>query len=117
MKSATPDDSRTSFQRYMANLFTYAGTLSLSHEGHAVAVDDVQGGDFLVQGGSPGHAVVILDVSRNQAGQTAVLVGEGYMPAQSLHVLRGPLQGWYPVEDALTVPTWAPFPWSGLRRF
>lgn len=117
VRSAAPDASRASFERYRANLFTYAGTLSLAREGQLVPASAVTGGDFLVQGGSPGHAVVVLDVSRDEAGHAAVLVGEGFMPAQSMHVLRGPLAGWYPVEDTLLVPTWSGFPWSGLRRF
>lgn len=115
-RTAAPDSSRENLDRWMASLFTYAGTRSLAREG--VAATGVLPGDFLVTGGSPGHAVVVLDVAQGSEGQTAVLVGEGYMPAQDLHLLRGPLDGWYPVGEALAVPTWPdPFPWAGLRRF
>lgn len=117
-RPARPDDSRESYQRWLRSVMTYAGTLSLAREGRPVPVAQVLPGDFLSLGGSPGHALVVLDVAANDAGQTAVLVGEGYMPAQSLHLLRGPLEGWWPTSAPLEVPTWpVPFPWSSLRRF
>lgn len=108
---------RANFVSWYQNLFTYAGTQSLAKEGVAVPAAEVRGGDFVVQGGSPGHALVILDAAVNEAGAIVVLVGEGYMPAQDLHVFNGPVGGWYPVGEALKVPTWEPFLWSGLRRF
>lgn len=117
-RSARPDASRQSYKSWMKNLFTYAGTRSLAREGVAVAAADVLPGDFLSLGGSPGHALVVLDLARDATGRAAVLIGEGYMPAQDMHVLAGPLEGWYPVDEAVQVPTWPdPFPWTALRRF
>lgn len=117
-RSARPDDSRDDYKLWLKSVMTYAGTLSLAREGHPVPVEQVLPGDFLSLGGSPGHALVVLDVASDASGQTAVLIGEGYMPAQSLHLLRGPLEGWWPTSAPLQVPTWpTPFPWSSLRRF
>lgn len=96
------------------NLFMYAGTRSLGLDTTPVTAPQV--GDVLVLPGSPGHAVLILDVATHEA-QTWVLVGQGFMPAMDFHVVAGPVGGWYPVEGD-TLPT-EPIvmPWSGLRRW
>lgn len=118
VRSAGADASRESYERWMDKVFTYAGTYSLSKEGRAVPAAELRPGDFLSLGGSPGHALVVLDVARDPAGEAVALIGEGYMPAQDLHLLRGPLDGWWPVSAPLDVPTWPePFPWSVLRRW
>lgn len=117
-RRAAPDASRASFEAWTRDLFTYAGSHSLAREGAAVPVADIMPGDFLSLGGSPGHAVVVLDVARDAAGAPVVLIGEGFMPAMSLHALAGPLDGWWPTTEPLQIPTWPePFPWERLRRF
>lgn len=117
-RRAAPSASRATFEAWTRDLFNYAGSLSLAREGSPVASAEVAPGDFLSLGGSPGHAVVVLDVARDAAGQPVVLIGEGFMPAMDLHVLAGPLEGWWPVGDSLQIPTWVePFPWTKLRRF
>ena len=117
-RTAAPDASYRAFRQYEDLLFTYAGTLSLGREG-ALATGEVQPGDFLVRGGSPGHAVIVMDVATALDGRVFALIGEGYMPAQSFHVLRGPADGWYPVEaEGLKIPTWPDrFDWEARRRF
>ncbi len=118
VRSARADASRESYKRWLYKVFTYAGTLSLAREGRAVSAAEVLPGDFLSLGGSPGHALVVLDVATNAAGETVVLIGEGYMPAQDLHLLRGPVEGWWSTAAPLDVPTWATaFPWTALRRW
>ncbi len=119
-RRAAPSDSYADFRAWLNDLFTYAGTRSLVKEGVAADPANPRPGDFLVIGGSPGHALILLDVAKNADGRHVALVAEGYMPAQEAHVLPGPLSGWYPVNPTggLSVPTWPdPFLWSGLRRF
>ena len=122
-KRARPDASRSAFRAYLSNLFRFAGTLSLAREGRRVAVPSrVRAGDFISLGGSPGHAIMVLDVVKNAAGETRVLLGQSYMPAQSFHVLRDDdsRAAWFVVASggAARIATWdAPFPWSKLRRF
>ena len=106
-----------SWERYLASVFTWAGTASL------VAYDSVPAleprpGDLLVQGGFPGHAVLLLDVAREADGTTWLLVGEGFMPAQDAHVQHGPNQGWWrwDPEEGLALPYW-PMPADALRRW
>lgn len=117
-RTAAADPSYRAFRQYEEMLFTYAGTLSLAKEG-ALATGELQPGDFLVRGGSPGHAVMVMDVATAPDGRVFALIGQGYMPAQSFHILRGPADGWYPVEPAgLAIPTWPDrFDWAARRRF
>lgn len=85
--AAAADASEASFSRWLADLFTYAGTRSLPLDTRADAVPDP--GDVLVAPGSPGHAVILLDVA--VAGERRwVLAGQGYMPAMDFHVVAGP---------------------------
>jgi hypothetical protein len=117
--AARPDASDASFDAWLTNLYTYAGTRSLPLDTVAVVGDPaavVQPGDLVNQPGSPGHVVVILDVARG-GGETWVLVGQGYMPAMDFHVLDGPDAGWFPVEGELLPSTPIAVPWSGLRRW
>jgi hypothetical protein len=118
VSSAAADDSRAAFRSYLDLLFTYAGTLSLQTEKSRPAREDVRPGDFFVLGGSPGHAVLVLDVAANAKGERVALMGQGYIPAQDFHVLsRGADGPWFPLDgDAVATPFWQPFPWSALRR-
>lgn len=101
------------WEAYLSKVFTWAGTRSLALD--TTAATDPRPGDLLVAPGSPGHAVVLLDVAR--AGErTVVLIGEGYMPAQDAHVELGPEAGWWPWDDGVTLPHWT-LPASGLRRW
>ena len=119
---ARPDAGRAAFRGWLDAVFGWANTGSLARDTDTVALDDLRPGDFVVQPGAPGHAVLVLDVARAPDGRRALLLGQGFMPAQSFHVLRpsgrdGP---WFVVEPgdrALATPFWAPFPWKALRRF
>jgi hypothetical protein len=123
--SARPDAGHASYRRWLSAVFAYANTGSLARDTEPVAAGDLQPGDFVVQPGAPGHAVLVLDLARAPDGRRALLLGQGYMPAQSFHVLRpGPRPGgegaWFVVEPgalALDTPFWAPFPWKTLHRF
>lgn len=112
-------DTEANWTGWLANLFMYAGTRSLGKDTVAPSgtpTADVRVGDLLVTPGSPGHAVLIVDVARGE-GHTWALVGQGFMPAQDFHVVRGPAAGWFDVSGD-TLPT-APIvmEWAGWRRF
>jgi hypothetical protein len=98
----------------MMDLFTYAGTRSLPLD--TVAVTTPHPGDIVVAPGSPGHAVVLLDVATDGA-RTWVLAAQGFMPAMDLHILAGPDAGWFPVTGEWLPATPIAVPWSGLRRW
>jgi hypothetical protein len=112
--AAKPDSSDASFEAWLMNLYTYAGTRSLPLD--TVAVTTPRAGDIVVEPGSPGHAVVILDVA-TKGDQTWVLVGQGYMPAMDFHVVDGPDAHWFLVEGDMLDTSPIPVPWAGLRRW
>jgi hypothetical protein len=123
-KAAEPDASYRAFRAYLEKVFQYAGTRSLARELGAVADPEaVRAGDVFVQGGSPGHAVIVLDAAEQRGtGRRFFLLAQGYMPAQDMHVLRNPSGGatgpWYPAAfgEELRTPEWT-FRRGDLRRF
>lgn len=92
---------------YMRQLFTYAGTLSMSkYDTVQIDVHDASIGDMFLAGGSPGHAMMIVDVAQDENGNKAFLVAQGYMPAQSFHLVRNVYHyddPWF-YEDELEFP-------------
>lgn len=115
------DDSYTNFRRYLTNLFVYAGTLSLDRDMKTVAdPQKIQIGDVFVQGGSPGHAVIVMDVVQNADGERRFMLAQSYMPAQEIHVLVNPSDGssWYKAktQGVLNTPEWR-FNYSDLHRW
>ncbi|AGC49228.1 hypothetical protein MYSTI_07956 [Myxococcus stipitatus DSM 14675] len=120
VRSAAADSSRAAFRSYLDLVFTYAGTLSLATAKGRPTREDLRAGDFFVLGGSPGHAVLVLDVAADAGGRRVALLGQGFMPAQDFHVLSpgGALGPWFPLEgEAVATPFWKPFPWTSARRF
>jgi hypothetical protein len=115
-----PDASYASFQRYLRSVFTYAGSASLARELEAVAdPSGVRPGDVFIQGGFPGHAVLVVDVAQNAQGERRFLIAQSYMPAQDIHVLRNPEEresAWYPArtQGTLRTPEWT-FDYRDLR--
>lgn len=118
-RTAAPAENRTVFMQYLETVFAYAGTLSLSRE--LKPATQIMPGDVFIQGGSPGHAVIVMDVAVNRAGERRFLLAQSYMPAQNIHVLNNPADGrspWYGlgVGEALITPEWH-FKAGSLRRF
>lgn len=110
---------RAQFAAYLATIFTYAGSKSLERELVPVADNTkVEGGDVLIYGGFPGHAVIVVDVAEDANGRRLMLLAQSFMPAQSIHVLKNPKGGvWY--DAALgdpETPEWRFRP-GQLRRF
>lgn len=117
-------DTREQFRDWLNVVFTYAGTWSLERDTRPVpSVAALRIGDLLIQGGFPGHALLVVDLARNPGGETAVLLAQSYMPAQSIHVVVNPADpaggAWYRLDDATTIhtPDWPrPFSPGDFRR-
>ena len=93
---------RAEFAKYLRQVFAFAGSASMQGELPRPAADHrLSPGDVLVQGGSPGHAVLVVDAAEDAAGRRVVLLGQSYMPAQQFHVLNRPGQAtpWYDAAD------------------
>jgi hypothetical protein len=121
VKSAAPSAARADFDQYLQTVFTYAGTLSLSRQLQPVPnVRDIAPGDVFIKGGSPGHAVIVMDVAVNAAGEKRFLLAQSYMPAQDIHILKNPESNspWYSTAfgAALVTPEWV-FAGNSLCRW
>lgn len=120
-RTGQADSTYESFRRYLDVVFTYAGSASLARE--LVPVADPsrpQVGDVFIQGGSPGHAVIVVNVAEGPAGDRVFLLAQSYMPAQEIHLLRSfhEASPWYPAaaRGALRTPEWT-FDYGDLHRF
>jgi hypothetical protein len=121
--SAKPDNSNATFEKYLELVFTYCSTLSLEKELKPVNINDITPGDVFIRGGSPGHAVIVMDVAADSSGNRKFLLAQSYMPAQDIHILRNPSFGggmtpWFsiPAGEKLVTPEWV-FRKSELKRF
>jgi hypothetical protein len=107
---------------WLDDVFGWTNTGALVRDARKVELFDLRAGDFFVVAGSPyGHAVLVLEVARNAEGRRALLLGQGFIPAQSFHVLRpsGEYEAWFELDEesgAIKTPFWSPFPFSALRR-
>ena len=108
---------------YLETVFMYAGTLSLEKELAKTNWDDMQIGDILIQGGSPGHAVIVVDIATNEATHEKIfLLAQSYMPAQEIQILINPnsddLSPWYSLncDNSIQTPEWD-FIKGDLKRF
>lgn len=119
---ATASTSYADFWKYLEMVFSYAGTASLAQELKPISIDAIAIGDVFIQGGFPGHAIIVVDMARQVAtGKKQVLLAQSYMPAQDIQILKNPndpQSPWYPVNslERLHTPEWT-FENSDLRRF
>ena len=65
------------------------------------------GGDVLIHGGSPGHAMLVIDVAEDAQGHRIYLLAQSYMPAQDIHIVKNPTEParspWYRADQTGTI--------------
>jgi hypothetical protein len=121
--SASRDSSYATFRKYLTSVFTYAGSYSLSRECRAIdRSEDLTIGDIFIEGGFPGHAVIIVDMALNrETGKALILLAQSYMPSQDVHVLVNDkvpqLSPWYEfdIQEEIVTPEWT-FPANTAMR-
>ena len=121
---ADADSSRDAYLNYLEVVFTYAGSYSLQKETRRVRpLDNIQIGDCFIQGGFPGHVVIVVDMAIDtSSADKAILIAQGFTPAQDIHIIRNhrdtAFDPWYIVGkgERLVTPEWI-FDWTDLRRF
>ena len=125
VQKAKADSSYAQYQKWLHHSFLYAGTKSLHLDATVVGLEQsIQPGDFFVTAGSPGHAIIVLDVAQHAEGQLIALLGQGFMPAQEFHVLRNANpqnKDWFILpknqEDTLHNPSWSSISRKNVYRF
>ncbi len=121
--SGKPSNTYNDFWKYMETIFSYAGTLSLSKELNSVKINDLQIGDIFIKGGSPGHAVIVVDMATDPGNNKKIFIlAQSYMPAQEIQILKNPnnndISPWYSADfgQILETPEWT-FKTTELMRF
>jgi hypothetical protein len=116
-RGARADASHQALRAYLDVVYAYAGTASLAATTPKIARTELRVGDFFIQGGHPGHAVIVLDLAVDAAGHRRALLGQGFMPAQDFQVLAVDHQAWFDLDrDEIVTPFWRPFHWPELHR-
>ena len=105
------NSSYDSFQKYLDIVYAYASTLSLEKELIDKDLSELSIGDVFIQGGSPGHCVIVVDMAVNDSsGEKIFMLAQSYMPAQDIQILKGDMEGspWYfaSIEELLITPEW-----------
>ena len=87
------DSSHASLRRWLDTVYAFASTRSLAHELRPVEDPaDAAIGDVFIHPGSPGHAVIIVDLAVDPAnGRKLALLAQSSTPARDVHVLRNTL--------------------------
>lgn len=117
-----PSNTYKDFWNYMELIFMYAGTASLEKELNSVDINEAKIGDILIQGGHPGHAIIIVDKATDKTtGKSVFILAQSYMPAQELQILTNPNNSskspWYEFDsDKISTPEWL-FYNEDLKRF
>jgi Domain of unknown function (4846) len=99
-------------ERYLQQVFAACGTLSLDRQLHPLAAVELPvPGDVLIHGGSPGHAMLIVDEAVDQGGKHIYLLAQGFMPAQDTHIVKNPnndfLSPWFSLDEKqIITPGW-----------
>lgn len=123
VKTAAPASGHASLRQYLDVVYAYASTLSLSKELVSVPYTEMKTGDVLIIGGTPGHAVTVMDMAVSKTGKKVFLLSQSYMPAQEIHILHNPqnreISPWYELDEKASVvltPQWQ-FTTAQLKRF
>ncbi len=121
-KTDHSSEDYASFWKYLETVFIYAGTASLEKELQSMQVKDAQPGDIMIQGGFPGHAVIIVDQCIDKStGRKLFLLAQSYMPAQELQVLTNrfnpTISPWYELKEGEIKTSEWDFSSNDLMRF
>ena len=113
-----------SFTNYLNTVFTYCSTRTLEKQLIPVTnYHTISGGDVLIRGGSPGHAMLVADIAEDAGGRRIYLLAQSYMPAQDIHIVNNPgdpaISPWYRSEATgpyIQTPEWT-FKTNELRSW
>ena len=124
VSSSKAGEGYAKFKDYLIQVYNYAGTHSLDKELTKVKFKEMQPGDIIIEGGFPGHGIMIVDMAKNKrTGEVLFLLAQSYMPAQVIQILKNPndtrLSPWYSLDQIdyiADTPEWE-FDTDDLRRW
>ena len=100
--------TKVHLHQYLQTVFGMCGTASLAKQLHSTSIKEIHAGDVLIRGGFPGHAVLVMDVAVDTAGNKIFMIAQSYMPAQDIHVLvneYGSESPWYHLPEDKRIET------------
>jgi hypothetical protein len=82
-------DTTKVYNKFLEKVFINCGTYNLAEMLKPKQnVNTIQVGDVFVKAGSPGHAMIVVDVAyNNKTKQIIFMLAQSFMPAQNLHVV------------------------------
>lgn len=120
-KTSEFDDSYLTFQSYLNTVYSESHTQQFFHVLKPIKREEVQIGDIVIRKGTKGHAVMIVDLAKNDQGNLIALIGNGDTPACQFFLLNHKKNKvWVPLDfknNILELPLKRKMNWEGLRRF
>lgn len=120
-RSSQPDSSHQSFRTFLNTVYSESHTQQFYHAYQPIERREVQIGDIIIKKGTKGHAIMIVDLVKNERGQMMALIGNGDTPACQLFLLNYKSGiPWIPLnfdQETLALPLKRKMTWDGLRRF
>lgn len=116
------DNSYKKFIDYMSYSLTEAIPSTLKNQLKPVPLNDLQIGDIFYQNGPlKSHAVIVVDLAKNDQGQTLFLLAQSSYPGQDIQIISNPtnefISPWYESnKGVLLTPEWR-FSTNDLKRF
>jgi hypothetical protein len=120
-KTSKPDTSLKAYRNYLNTVYGESHTQQFYHAYQPVDRTKVEIGDIIVKKGTKGHAVIIVDLAKNDQGEMIALIGNGDTPACQFFILKHHTDSpWIPLKfdrETLDLPLRRKMSWDGLRRF
>ena len=119
--NAAVDSSFENFENYLRLIYSESHTQQFYHNLKRIEKDELQIGDFIVSKGSKSHAVMVVDLVRNEQADLLALFGQGDTPACEFYIMNYRKNDpWFPVDfklEKIPLPVKKQMTWDGLRRF
>jgi len=110
--AAAQCSNRSCFMNFLETVFAFSGTYNLSDQMKTRAIKDMQLGDVFIKAGSPGHAMMVVDMAYDSTSRKKYyMLAQGFMPAQDIHIVLNPYQKkspWYQLKENgdIITPGW-----------
>jgi len=120
-KSSQFDSTHRTYQLFLNTVYSEAHTQQFYHAYQRLDRLTVEIGDIIIRKGTKGHAVMVVDMAKNDQEELIVLIGTGDTPACQFFLLNHKKdRNWIPLkfdQEILELPLKRKMGWDGLRRF
>ena len=121
IKSEKYNSSKYNYNKYLNLVFAESHTQQFYIAYPVIERQNVQVGDFIVKKGVKGHAIMIVDLAKDNRGNLIALIGQGDTPACEFYLLNyNKDDPWIPLDfskEIIPLPINKKMTWDGLRRF